>query len=235
MNILAIDTSNQVLGVAIVRDNQVIAELTTNIPKTHSLRLMPAIVQLMKDVGMKAEDLNKIVVAIGPGSYTGVRIGVTTAKTLAWSLNIPVIGVSSLETLSYQGRFFQGLVCPFMDARRHNIYTGLYQWGNGQMIAYKEECHIAMDEWLMQLKNEDQPILFLSPHIESYKEYIVTHLGEKAVIPESLFHLSKPSHLVLASLYKQADDPHLLVPNYLRLAEAEAKWIKEKKDRKVHD
>src|SRR5690606_31260140 len=98
-------------------------EFTSNVPKTHSLRLMPAIVQLMNDLNMKPNDLDKIVVANGPGSYTGVRIGVTTAKTLAWSLNIPVVGVSSLEVLAYQGRFFNGFVSPFFDARRQTVFT----------------------------------------------------------------------------------------------------------------
>src|SRR5690625_6772704 len=106
MNILAIDTSNQTMGVAVLKENQISCEIVTNIKKNHSVRLMPAIDQLMKEVSVMPEELNKIVVAKGPGSYTGVRIGLTTAKTMAWALNIPVVGVSSLETLTYQGQFF---------------------------------------------------------------------------------------------------------------------------------
>lgn len=235
MNVLTIETSNQVLGVSIVSNETLIGELTTNIPKTHSLRLMPAIVQLMKDVEMKPGDLNKIVVANGPGSYTGVRIGVTTAKTLAWSLNIPVVGISSLEALAYQGRFFNGFVCPFIDARRQTVFTGLYRWSDDRMVLYEQERHISMEDWLMQVKNENQDILFLSPHIDLYKELILEHLGNVAIIPEDVYHISKPSHLELAARHKQPDDTHLLVPNYLRLAEAEAKWMKEQEEKKRND
>src|SRR5690625_1724245 len=128
MNILAIDTSTHVLGVALLKNNQIIGEYVTHLAKNHCVRLMPAIDQLMKDVKMEPDQLDKIVVAKGPGSYTGVRIGLTTAKSLAWTLNIPIIGVSSIEVLAYQGRFFSAYICPFFDARRQMVYTGLYKW-----------------------------------------------------------------------------------------------------------
>lgn len=235
MNILAIDTTNQVLGVSILKNKHLVGEFTSNVPKTHSLRLMPAIVQLMNDLNMKPSDLDKIVVANGPGSYTGVRIGVTTAKTLAWSLNIPVVGVSSLEVLAYQGRFFNGFVSPFFDARRQTVFTGLYKWSDGQLTEYDHERNVLMEDWLKQLKSENEEVLFLSPNIELYKDTILDHLGHLAIIPEEVYHVSKPSHLALAGVDKIPEDTHLLVPNYLRLAEAEAKWIKEQKERKTHD
>ncbi len=113
MKILAMDTSNQVLSVALLDDKQLIGEITTNIAKNHSVRLMPAVEKLMKDVNVKPSELDRIIVAKGPGSYTGVRIGLATAKTMAWALDIPVIGVSSLEALAYQGILFDGIICPF--------------------------------------------------------------------------------------------------------------------------
>src|SRR5699024_7698251 len=105
MNILAIDTSNDVLGVALQQDGKLVAEWMTHMKKDHSSRLMPAIVYVMEQVQMTADQLDEIVVSNGPGSYTGTRIGVTTAKTLAWSLNKPIYSVSSLETLAYNGQF----------------------------------------------------------------------------------------------------------------------------------
>lgn len=235
MNILAIDTSNQVLGVSILKNKHLVGEFTTNVPKTHSLRLMPAIVQLMKDLNMKPSELDKIVVAKGPGSYTGVRIGVTTAKTLAWSLNIPVVGISSLEVLAYQGRFFNGIVCPFFDARRQTVFTGLYKWSNGQLKEHVKERNVSMEDWLKQLRNENEAILLLSPHIELYQDMIYQILDDLAIIPEHVYHISKPSHLALAGMNKEPEDTHLLVPNYLRLAEAEANWIKEQKDKNSYE
>src|SRR5699024_3341921 len=111
MNILAMDTSHHVMGVALLQEDKIIGEITTNLAKNHSVRLMPAVEQLMKEVAMKPEDLDKIVVAKGPGSYTGVRIALSTAKSMAWALDIPIVGVSSLEVLAYQGRLFQGYIC----------------------------------------------------------------------------------------------------------------------------
>lgn len=109
MTILAIDTSNLTLGVALIKDGKVIAEHISHLKKNHSVRAMPAIDELLKECGLKPSDLTQIAVAKGPGSYTGVRIGVTIAKTLAWSLNIPVKTVSSLEVLAANGRFFPRL------------------------------------------------------------------------------------------------------------------------------
>lgn len=232
MNILAIDTSNQVLGAAIVKDEQVIGEVVTNLAKNHSVRLMPAIEKLMNEVSMKPEQLDKIVVAKGPGSYTGVRIGLATAKSLAWALNIPVVGVSSLEVLAYQGRFFDGIVCPFFDARRGLVFTGLYEWNdnNGKFDSVEEETNILMDDIVKKLAEQEKKVLFLSPNISLYKETISHHLGELAIIPEVPYHIAKPSHLALAGMNREPDNLHTLIPNYLRLAEAEAKWIKAQKE-----
>ena len=124
MTILAIDTSNTALGVALLEENQVLGEYMTNLKKNHSIRIMPAIQMLMKDCERTPSDLTKIVVAKGPGSYTGIRIGVTIAKTLAWTLKLPLVGVSSLEILAGVGRYFDGYVSPIFDARRGQVFTG---------------------------------------------------------------------------------------------------------------
>ena len=109
MTILAIDTSNHTLGIALVRDDTVVGESITYLKKNHSVRAMPTVEALMKECGVAPNELSKIVVAKGPGSYTGVRIGVTIAKTLAWTLSIPITAVSSLETLAANGRYFDGM------------------------------------------------------------------------------------------------------------------------------
>ncbi|UOQ91813.1 tRNA (adenosine(37)-N6)-threonylcarbamoyltransferase complex dimerization subunit type 1 TsaB [Halobacillus shinanisalinarum] len=222
MNVLAIDTSNYVMGVAVVKEGIVTGELVTNIKKNHSIRLMPAIDQLMSETATKPEDLDRIAVAHGPGSYTGVRIGLTTAKTMAWSLQIPVVGVSSLEAVARQGELFSGYVCPFFDARRGLVYTGLY---DSNMEILKAETNILMESWLDQLKGMDEPILFLSQDIGAFEESIKDGLGEKAVIPSAAYHYARPSLVALAGAAKQPVGTHELVPNYLRIPEAEAKWL----------
>lgn len=230
MNVLAIDTSNQIMGVAIVKDNILIGEFVTNLTKNHSVRLMPAINQLMDDTSMKPDQLDEIVVAKGPGSFTGVRIGLATAKAMAWSLGIPIKGVSSLETLAYQGSFFPSYICPFFDARRGMVYTGLYQWNNNKIDLIDEEVNLPMDEWLNHLAEEKKQVLFLSQDIELYRIMIKEKLGDLAIIPDSSFQLAKPSHLAVAAKYKDVDDTHSLTPNYLRLVEAEVNWLKAQKE-----
>lgn len=235
MNILAMDTSNQVMGVAILKNDQIIGEVTTNLAKNHSVRLMPAVDQLMQQVGMKPEELDKVVVAKGPGSYTGVRIALSSAKSMAWALQIPVVGVSSLEVLAYQGRFFQGYVCPFFDARRGLVYSGVYQWkGNKLEVVYEEE-NMLMSDLLNQLKQQEKSVLFLSPDLSLHEEKIREHLQDRAVIPEGPYHLASPVHLGLAGLTKEAESTHSLTPNYLRLAEAEANWLKKQKETKGNE
>ncbi|RKQ28324.1 tRNA (adenosine(37)-N6)-threonylcarbamoyltransferase complex dimerization subunit type 1 TsaB [Oceanobacillus halophilus] len=232
MYVLTIDTSNQVMGVAILKDDVVIGEIVTNIAKNHSVRLMPAIEQLMQEVSLTPDQLNRIVVAKGPGSYTGVRIGLSTAKSMAWALGIPVVGVSSLEVLAYQGRFFDGYICPFFDARRGLVFTGIYQWKEDKLNLVYEEKNISMEEALNKLKKAGEKTLFLSPDLALHKERIHDVLEDLAVLPDGPYHLANPGFLGLAGLNKEPDNTHGLTPNYLRLAEAEANWIKAQEEKK---
>lgn len=232
MNILAIDTSTHLMAVALVTDGQVIGELTTNLAKNHSVRLMPAISNLMAKVEVSPKQLDKIIVGKGPGSYTGVRIGLTTAKSLAWALNIPVVGVSSIKALAYQGRFFNSYICPFYDARRGNVYTGLYQWKHDKLVTIYQEENISMESWLDKVKQSGKEILFLSPNMDWHKAMIIEQLSKLALIPDPVFHILDPTHLALAGMEEEPDFTHALTPNYLRLAEAEANWIKSQKETK---
>ncbi|MCY9190734.1 tRNA (adenosine(37)-N6)-threonylcarbamoyltransferase complex dimerization subunit type 1 TsaB [Bacillus sp. FSL K6-1005] len=229
MTILAIDTSNYTLGIALLRDNTVIAEYITYLKKNHSVRAMPAVHSLLNDCDLTPQDLSKIVVAKGPGSYTGVRIGVTIAKTLAWSLNIPISAVSSLEALAANGRHFDGLISPIFDARRGQVYTGLYEYKNGLLEQAVPDQNVMLTEWLEMLKEKDRPVLFLGHDTSIHKETILDVLGTKGVIGPAAQHNPRPSELAYAGADREALDIHGLVPDYLRLAEAEAKWIESQK------
>jgi tRNA threonylcarbamoyladenosine biosynthesis protein TsaB len=160
MKVLAIDTSTLVMAIGLVDGDNVLGEIVTNSNKNHSISLMPAIVALMKGAGVRPEQLTRIVVAEGPGSYTGVRIGVTTAKTLAWSLGIPLVGVSSLEVLAQNGRYFDGVVAPIFDARRGQVYTGLYQSKNGVMTKVINDQICLIDDWASRLATDYEKVLF---------------------------------------------------------------------------
>ncbi|MCK8101531.1 tRNA (adenosine(37)-N6)-threonylcarbamoyltransferase complex dimerization subunit type 1 TsaB [Bacillus sp. 2CMS4F] len=229
MTILAIDTSNYTLGIALLRDNTVIAEYITYLKKNHSVRAMPAVHSLLNDCDTTPQDLSKIVVAKGPGSYTGVRIGVTIAKTLAWSLNIPISAVSSLEALAANGRHFDGLISPIFDARRGQVYTGLYEYKNGLLEQAVPDQNVMLTEWLEMLKEKDRPVLFLGYDTSIHKETILDVLGTKGIIGAAVQHNPRPSELAYLGADREAADIHGLVPDYLRLAEAEAKWIESQK------
>lgn len=229
MTILAIDTSNNALGVALLDNDIVLGEYITNLKKNHSIRIMPAIQTLMKDCGRTPREISKIVVAKGPGSYTGVRIGVTIAKTLAWTLNIPLVGVSSLEILaSGVGRYFNGFVSPLFDARRGQVYTGLYQYDAGQLVVMQKDELVMMVDWAEKLKASSEPILFVGNDLHLHRPVIEQVLGSQAIYAAIPEQNPRPSELAMLGKNKQGEDIHSFVPNYIRLAEAEAKWLEAK-------
>lgn len=226
MTVLAIDTSNDCLGIALVDEEKIIGEFMTNLKKNHSIRVMPAIEQLLQECSVRPEDLKKVVVAQGPGSYTGVRIGVTIAKTFAWARNIPLTGVSSLEGLALNGRFFDGFICPLFDARRGRVYTGLYEYKE-EIVSVQEDRNILLEEWLYEIKRLKKRVLFLGYDVSLHLDLIKKIMDELAVIGDSSLHQPRPGLLGILGLKREAVEIHQFVPNYLRLAEAEAKWIEK--------
>jgi tRNA threonylcarbamoyladenosine biosynthesis protein TsaB len=223
MTVLAIDTSTNVLGISLMKNNSVIGETITFINKNHSVRLMPAIELLMKECNIKPKELSKIVVAKGPGSYTGVRIGVTIAKTLAFTLNIPITGVSSLKVLAANGRYFHGLVCPLFDARRNLLYTGLYDFKNGTSVF--EDCNIDRSVWIEKLKTLNEPILFVGNDVALHKDFIIENLNERAVFINDNLNNQRPSELFSLMDEELEESAHNFSPEYLRLSEAESNWL----------
>ena len=229
MTILAIDTSNNPLGVALLDDNQVLGEYITNLKKNHSVRIMPAIQTLMKDCEKVPSDLTKIVVAKGPGSYTGVRIGVTIAKTLAWTLNVPLVGISSLEILAAgTGRYFNGYVSPLFDARRGQVYTAIYHYQDGKLTAVEQDQLVMLADWAAKLTEMSKPILFVGNDLPIHRAKIKELLGSQAIFASETEHNPRPGELALLGRDKPGEDVHSFVPNYIRLAEAEAKWLEAK-------
>ena len=227
MPVLAIDTSNKTLSVAIVKDEGTIVEQTVPDTLQHSVKLMPAIQEVLQESQVSMQELTGVIVAKGPGSYTGLRIGVTVAKTLAKTLHIPLKAVSSLQAIVAnvvevvpEGTY----VVPFFDARRNNIYTGLYQVKQQfpQLIA--QERHISWMEWLQELATYDAPLYFVGQITDEQKEFVMEQLGEKAVFTtehDAVVHAG-----LFAKLAQDApeEDADVFVPTYLKLAEAEENW-----------
>ena len=215
MKLLAFDTSNQALSLAILEDEHLLAQTTLNIKKNHSITLMPAIDFLMNSLDMKPTDLDRIAVAQGPGSYTGLRMAVATAKTLAHTLKIELIGVSSLLALVPEQ--VEGLVIPIMDARRNNVYAGFYQSGQ----AVRSEAHLPLAEVLEIAGAADQPVTFVG-ETAAFAEQIEEALPQAAIQPT----LPDAAAVGRLGLDLPAQSIHDFVPNYLKRVEAEEKWRK---------
>ena len=215
MKVLAFDTSSKALSLAILEDKQVLAEMTINIKKNHSITLMPAIDFLMGSLDWTPKDLNRIVVAEGPGSYTGLRIAVATAKTLAQTLKIDLVGVSSLLALVPEE--IEGLAIPVMDARRNHVYAGFYQ---EDQLVYPE-AHLSFEAVLERVKGAEK-VTFLG-EVEAFREQIQEALPNAQMV-ETLPDAVRIGRL---GLTKEAVSVHGFVPNYLKRVEAEENWLKD--------
>ena len=215
MKIAAFDTSSKALTLAILEDETLLAQMTLNIKKNHSITLMPAIDFLMNSLDMKPTDLDRIVVAQGPGSYTGLRMAVATAKTLAHTLKIELVGVSSLLALVPEQA--EGLVIPIVDARRNNVYAGFYRSGQ----AVRPEAHLPLAEVLEIAGVADQPVTFVG-ETAVFAEQIEAALPGVSVQPT----LQDAAAVGRLGLDLPAQSIHDFVPNYLKRVEAEENWLK---------
>lgn len=215
MKIAAFDTSSKALTLAILEDETLLAQMTLNIKKNHSITLMPAIDFLMNSLDMKPKDLDRIAVAQGPGSYTGLRIAVATAKTLAHTLKIELVGVSSLLALVPEQ--VEGLVIPVMDARRNNVYAGFYQSDQ----AVRPEAHLPLAEVLEIAGAANQSVTFVG-ETAAFAEQI------EAVLPQATLQPTLPDAAAVGriGLGLPAQSIHDFVPNYLKRVEAEENWLK---------
>lgn len=221
---LGIDTSNSPLTVALMKDENVLVEETTNLKINHSLTAMPAVEEMMEKAKISPADLTHIAAARGPGSYTGVRIGLTIAKTLAWSLKIPLHTVSSLKVLAANGRYFDGLVCPIMDARRGTVFTGLYVGSDLSTVI--EDQHSDLSEFLVRVKELNQSVLFTGIDVAIHEEAIREALGEAAFFSGPQDRLPRASNLIILAKEGVSQDIHHAVPEYQRITEAEANYLK---------
>ena len=215
MKVLAFDTSSKALSVALLEEENRLAELTLTIKKNHSITLMPTIEFLMASIDWRPTDLDRIVVAEGPGSYTGLRIAVATAKTLAQTLKIDLVGVSSLLALVPEE--IEGLAIPVMDARRNHVYAGFYQ---EDQLVYPEG-HLSFEAVLDRAKGAEK-VTFLG-EVEAFREQIQEALPNAQMV-ETLPDAVRIGRL---GLTKEAVSVHGFVPNYLKRVEAEENWLKD--------
>ena len=235
MKILALDSSGLVASVAVVENDNLIAEYTMNHKKTHSQTLVPMLDELRNMIDLDMETIDAIALAAGPGSFTGLRIGSATGKGLAQALDIPIIHVPTLEGMACNAYGFEGVVCPIMDARRSQVYTGVYRMSVNGLEVVMDGCAIAIEELVTVLKKYDEKILFIGDGIPVFKEYLIGELPDRAVFAPANMNRQRAASVAIlgAKYYEQgmavpAKD-HL--PEYFRSSQAErereAKLLKD--------
>lgn len=224
MKILALDSSAVVGSVALCEDTRMVAHYTLNTGNTHSQTLLPMIESALKSAEWEIDDLDLLAVSQGPGSFTGVRIGIATVKGLAFGKNIPCAGVSTLEALAYNLRYFNGILCPVMNARRAQVYNALFACRDGVMTRLCPDRAISIAELDEELAGMEQPIYLVGDG------YDITLRGltkaEVMPVPDELRYQSGYSVALCAlAAYErgQAVDDATLAPVYLRPSQAERK------------
>ena len=226
MKILGIDTSTPIGSIALIDGDNLVAEHTLNIVQAHSSRLMPAIDSVLKWGNITAEALDGCAVGIGPGSFTGIRIGVATIKSLCYALDKPIVGVSTLEAIAYNLRSTNGVICPLLDARRSEIYGTVFHGGAEWQRLSEDRC-LPIDAFLDRLgemtaqRSVPTTFNFVGDGLLTYGDAVRERLGERAHFADPLFNVPRGStvaHLGAQRLQHDNDDNYwTLVPNYVRV------------------
>ena len=225
MKILGIDSSGLVASVAIVEDNDLKGEYTVNYKKTHSQTLLPMLDEVAKMIELDLNTIDAIAVSGGPGSFTGLRIGSATAKGLGLALKKPLIHIPTVDGLAYNLVGHRDLVCPLMDARRNQTYTGLYQFNGNEMQIVKEQCAVGIDEIIEAVNEIGKAVVFLGDGVAVFEKYI----SENCKVPYTFApaHMNKQRAGAVAALGMihytngQTETAEEHRPDYLRLSQAE--------------
>ena len=224
MLLFAFETSAKAASVALMEENRLLGEYYQNTGMTHSQTLMVMARDLLSQCGKTVADVTHVVVAAGPGSFTGVRIGVAAAKGFAWGAQLPCCGVSTLEAMALGAGIWSGYVCPVMDARRAQVYNALFRVENGTYTRIRDDRAIALSELGEELQTLDGPIFLVGDGS------VLTHNTLKETVPGLVLPPEWKQHqravgVALAALRQleqgEPCDGAALVPNYLRLSQAE--------------
>lgn len=225
MKLLVLDSSGLVASVALLEDERLIAEYTTGNKLTHSQTLLPMLDEIIRRTTFDMEDVDAIAVAMGPGSFTGLRIGAATAKGLGLALDKPVIPVPTVDGLAYQLFGVSSLICPMMDARRKQVYTGFYRFHGDQMEVVKEQCAQSVQDTLEQLKAYGEPVIFLGDGVPVYRKEIEEAMGADAVFAPAHANRQRAGAVgALAEVYYRKgiwQSADAFAPEYLRKSQAE--------------
>ena len=234
MLIFGTDTCCMAATAALVSEDVLIAQTVINHKKTHSQKMMPQIEEMFRAAEVTPQDVDAFAVAVGPGSFTGVRIGVATVKGMAQAFGKPCIAVSTLEALAFPSFFFGGLLAPILDARRGQVYNAVFKGGNDGMVRITEDRALSLDELLDELKRTGENVLFMGDGVPVHRETLVEVLGEKAVFAPRITRLNLGGAVAELGLekFRTGDTVEYrdLVPQYVRLSQAEQDRLKNGKN-----
>lgn len=233
MKILALDSSSNVASVALADDDVLISENTVNNKKTHSQTLMPMVEAVLKAADEEIAGIDAFAVCVGPGSFTGLRIGVATAKGLAHACNKPLVCVSTLEAMAYNLPYCEHLLVPILDARRNQVYGAIYYWKDEALYTHTEPCATAIDDIVDIVKNEKKKAVFIGDGVCRFKEYIMQELGDNAVFSFANSNMQRASSVAALAQRKtelgETVEYDKAVPIYLRKSQAEREYDEKSK------
>ncbi len=226
MKVLGLETATTAGSIAIVDDNEgLISEVKINIKVAHAERLMNSVDWLFKSSKISINEIDAFAISIGPGSFTGLRIGLSTAKGLSYATNKPIVPVPTLDAFARTLPFCSHFICPMLDARKNEIYTGLYKWGDEMLKKVIPETAIRPSDFLKEIK---EPTVFMGDGVKIYKKLITDTLKSNAIFaPTSKM---SPSASIVAEIVIEKlkegifTDPVSLTPFYIRKSEAEIRW-----------
>ena len=223
--ILAIDSSSLVASVSLVSQETIIAEYTINLKKTHSQTLLPMIDEIFKMTGSNKKDIKAIAITSGPGSFTGLRIGAATAKGLALVLGIGIIPIKTIAAMAYNYNHCNKIICPIMDARRNQVYTGIYRCVDEKLETILDTCAISIEELIKRLEMINEEAIFIGDGIPVFKDIIDNQLKVSHIYAKQ--HMNRQRSATIGAMawekYKKGEieEADLFSPDYLRLSQAE--------------
>ncbi len=232
MRILGIDTSAKAASAAVCDETQLLSEATVNTKLTHSQTIMPMVQSMLENAHISLQEVDVFAVSHGPGSFTGLRIGIAAVKGMAMALQRPCVGVSTLEALAYNLRGFEGIVCAVMDARCNQVYTAAFHANRGNLIRLTDDSAMQIEELSRYLSQFNMPIFFVGDGAYLCYNNINTSIPNVFVAPEHLVNQSAASvcmlaHKILSAAPEAAVSAEKLAPVYLRLPQAERELLQK--------
>lgn len=237
MKILSFDSATESATCALIEDEKLLGEITFNYKKQHSVLIMTMIDTLLNNSNTDITEIDGFVISKGPGSFTGLRIGMATFKGICNGLNKPLIGISSLDALAYNLAYTKGIICPILDALRGNVYTAIYKFDKDKLIKLEDYCTIAVEDLISKLKQYNCKVTFIGDGIYKYKKVIKENLSLSNFAPTHLNVVKSSSLGELGyNLLKEGSSENIytLAPLYLRKPQAEREY-EEKHHKGIED